>query len=215
MKNPDVISHWYLLMENFNTSGLEFYAAVEEALKSRNVPDIALSRIEWQEGGLGTAKRQYLRVQRSRLAFDVCAASFGNGFFFSWWLARIPQTYGILLLGLVLFGLLIVYSVLIQALGSFLATIAMPILVGGLGILIRDGTIQAEEALLEIPLIGALYERVFSPPTYYRLDVALMYQESVRNAVMEVIGELRDAKGLRALTETEARPRIRDLAGSS
>ena len=78
MKNPEVISHWYTLMENFETSGMEFYAAVEDALKERSVPDIELSRVEWQEGGMGTARREYLRVKRSRLAFDICAAPFGK-----------------------------------------------------------------------------------------------------------------------------------------
>ena len=213
MKNPEVISHWHLLMENFETSGMEFYGAVEEALKERNVPDIELSRVEWKEGGLATARREYLRVQRSRLAFDVCAAPFGKGFFFSWWLARIPQKHGILLLGLILLGFVIVYSILMQVLGFVLATIAMPILIGAVGILIRDGKIPAEEEILEIPFLGWFYEKLFSPSTYYRLDNALMFQESVRNAVMQVVGELRNEKGLRALSEAEAQPHLRELAG--
>lgn len=215
MKNTGVISHWYTLVENFETSGLDFYAAVEEAIKERHVPDIELSRVEWQEGGLATARREYLRIKRSRLAFDVCAAPFGRGFFFSWWLARIPQQFGVVLLGAILLGLLIVYAILWQAVGFFLATITMPVLLGVIGFLIREGTIQAEEAVLDIPLIGPLYERLFNPPTYYRLDTALMFQESVRNAVMEVIGELRNEKGLRALTDEEAKPRLRDLARPS
>lgn len=215
MKNSGVISHWYMLIEDFETSGLDFYAAVEEAIKERNVPDAELSRVEWQEGGLVTARREYLRIKRSRLAFDVCAAPFGRGFFFSWWLARIPQQFGVVLLGAILLGLLIVYAILWQAVGFFLATITMPVLLGLIGFLIRDGTIQAEEAVLAIPLMGALYERLFNPPTYYRLDTALMFQESVRNAVMEVIGELRNEKGLRALTDEEAKPRLRDLARPS
>ena len=110
---------------------------------------------------------------------------------------------------------MIVYSILVQALGFVLATIAMPILIGVLGILIRDGKIQAEEAILEIPLVGWVYERLFSPGTYYRLDTALMFQESVRNAVMQVVGELRNEKGLRALSEAEAKPHLRELAGPS
>lgn len=215
MKNPEVISHWHTLMEDFETSGMEFYAAVEEALKERSVPDIELSRVEWQEGGMGTARREYLRVKRSRLAFDICAAPFGKGFFFSWWLARIPQKFGVLLLGLVLLGILIVWSILIQALGFFLGTILVPVLVGALGILIRDGKIQAEEAILEIPFIGWFYEKLFSPQTYYRHDTTLMFQESVRNAVMQVVGELRNEKGLRALSDAESKPHLRELAGSS
>lgn len=215
MKNPEVISHWHLLMENFETSGMEFYAAVEEALKERSIPDIELSRVEWKEGGLATARREYLRVQRSRVAFDVCAAPFGKGFFFSWWLARIPQQFGILILVALLLGLLLVYSSLVQAFGFIQGTFAMPILIGVIGILIRNGTIPAEEEILEIPFVGWFYERLFSPTTYYRLDTALMFQESVRNAVMQVVGELRNEKGLRALSEAEAKPHLRELAGPS
>ena len=108
---------------------------------------------------------------------------------------------------------MIVYSILVQVLGFILGTVAMPILIGVVGILIRDGKIQAEEAILEIPLVGWFYEKLFSPSTYYRLDTALMFQESVRNAVMQVVGELRKEKGLRALSEAEAKPQVRELAG--
>lgn len=214
MKTQHVISHWYLLIEDFETSALEFYTAVEEALRERQVPDITLSRVSWQEGGVATAKREYLRIERSRLAFDVCAAPFGNGYFFSWWLSRIPQQFGVILLGLVLFGSLIAYLILWRILGFFLATLVMPMAFGALGILIREGAIPAEEAILEIPIIAPLYERIFSPRTYYRLDTALMYQEAVRNAVMEVIGEVRSEKGLRALSDAEMRPRMREMAGA-
>lgn len=103
MNKPHVISHWYMLMEDFETSGLDFYRAVEDALRERGVPDARVSRVEWKEGGLATAKREYLRIERSRVAFDICAAPFGTGYFFSWWLARIPQPYGAVVLGAVLF----------------------------------------------------------------------------------------------------------------
>ena len=34
---------------------------------------------------IASAKREYLRMQRGKYAFDICAAPFGNGFFVSWW----------------------------------------------------------------------------------------------------------------------------------
>lgn len=144
----------------------------------------------------------------------MCAAPFGNGFFFSWWLSRIPQRFGVILLGVVLFGAFMSYLILWRSFGFFLATLGMPMLLGTVGLLIREGAIPAEEAILEIPIVDSLYERTFSPRTYYRLDTALMYQEAVRNAVMQVVDDLRNEKGLRALSEAESRPHVRELAGA-
>lgn len=191
MRSPEVLSHWYLLMEDFEASAMEFYSALEDGVRRRNLPETSMSRVTWQEGGLATAKREYLRVTRARLAFDICAAPFGNGVFFSWWLARIPQRFAIVLLGLIVFGGMIAFGILWSVFGFSVSVVLLPLAFIGLGLLIREGTIPVEEAVLEIPLIGALYQRIFNPPTYYRLDTALMFQESVRNAVMEVVGEPR------------------------
>jgi hypothetical protein len=84
----EVISHWHHSLEGFNTSALEFYKSVEQALKAKEVPGISVKRINWQEGGFLSAKREYLRVSYLRFSFDVCAAPFGRDFFFSWWLAK-------------------------------------------------------------------------------------------------------------------------------
>ena len=168
--------------------------------------------MKYKEGGLATAKREYLRIQRGSLVFDICGAPFGNGFFFSWWLAREPGKHALLALAGLVFGSPILYLILGQIFGLLLSTLIMPALFVVLGILIRDGTIPGEETVLEIPVVGWVYERIFSPNTYYKLDTALMFQESVRNAVMEVVGELRSEKGLRALSEAEARPKLRGLA---
>ena len=79
-----------LLIENFSTSADEFYRAVEDELAEKNVPDIELTRELFAEGGLLSSQRQYLRMRRERLVFDVCAAPFGTSFFFSVRFAQIP-----------------------------------------------------------------------------------------------------------------------------
>ncbi len=85
---PDaVISHWSTLVENFQASPLAFYDAVEAALKRREIPATENSRVDYKEGGLLSAKREYLHVVREKLVFDICGAPFGTGFFFSWWFA--------------------------------------------------------------------------------------------------------------------------------
>lgn len=57
-----------------------------------------------------------------------------------------------------------------------------------------------------VPIVGPRLEQWFRPATYYRIDTALMFQESVHRAVLEVIDSLTSAKGLRSLSEAERKP---------
>src|SRR5713226_4848213 len=106
-KQANVISHWHQLIENFQTSALMFYQSVETALQARAVPELHSTRVEHQESGLASAKRQYLRMHRGKHAFDICAAPFGTGFFVSWWLTEPPLPFGILYTLAFLFCLMI------------------------------------------------------------------------------------------------------------
>ncbi|MFM7232369.1 MAG: hypothetical protein ACKO3S_10315 [bacterium] len=81
----NVVSHWHKLIENFQTSPKDFYTSVELALDRRHVPGLKTSRVKWSEGGLLSPDREYLRVEGDRHTFDICAAPFGSGFFFSSW----------------------------------------------------------------------------------------------------------------------------------
>jgi len=84
-KRPSaILSHWYQLIENLQTSPKEFYASVER----RQVLEAERSRVDWRDGGPLSAKREYFRVKRKELALDICAAPFGTGFFVSWWLGE-------------------------------------------------------------------------------------------------------------------------------
>jgi hypothetical protein len=74
-----VLAHWGTLIEGFQTSSLEFYASVESALQKRDVPEINLSRVNYKESGVLSAKREYLRVSRRHLLFDICALRSGQG----------------------------------------------------------------------------------------------------------------------------------------
>ena len=223
----DILSHWHQLFEDFSTSTQEFYRSVEEAIRRRNLPEIEVSRVLFKEGGLASAEREYLRIRRKRIAFDICSAPYGSGHFFSWWLAKIPAKYGLLIVlgGLVaalfvgsLFQALFLkvfedapcFGATLVILGSFLG---VPILLLGLGFLVDQGKLGDEEWVLSVPIVGWLYALIFNPVTYYRLDTALMFQDSIRAAVNEVIDGLLTGQGLRALSEDQKRPSIRDLAG--
>lgn len=152
-----VVSRWYSLTEGLQYSSQEFYASVEKAVERRQIPKVRISRVDHREGGVLSAKREYLRVSRLEYVFDICAAPFGTGFFVSWWLVQVP-----------------------------------------------DSTLQ--QLLAMIPLLGRLFVRAFRPLTYYQLDTALMFQESVRSAVLEALDQITEAKGLKALSELERKP---------
>lgn len=206
----NVLSHWQHPIANFATSAQDFYRAVEEALVRMEIPNITTSRVDWKEGGLFTARREYLRVERGRLAFDVCAAPFGSGYFFSWWLAEMKPrvraffgcgaALGVLFFAWMSFALFGFWN------GLLMLLITIPLLLYLVGYAIREGILDWEEEILGLPYVGPVYEFLFRPITYYKLDTAAMFQGAVHTAVLEVIDGLTKANGLRALSEDERKP---------
>jgi hypothetical protein len=65
--------------------------------------------------------------------------------------------------------------------------------------------------LYRIPIIGLVFMLLFRPSTYYRHDTALMFQESIHAAVIEVLEQTTQAKGMRGLSEMEKKPILSDL----
>src|ERR1043166_9032803 len=108
MRRPSqVVSHWSQLVEGLKASPLAVYSGIEIGLKARSIPELTIERVDWRESGVLSAKREYLRVAWGRLAFDVCAAPFGTGFFFSTWLTELVNPYARLIAIGLLAGLLI------------------------------------------------------------------------------------------------------------
>lgn len=69
-------------------SSQEFYALVEQIMLSRQLPDVKISRVNYNEGSILSNKREYLRIERKNDMFDICAAPIGTGFFVSYWLGE-------------------------------------------------------------------------------------------------------------------------------
>ncbi len=203
-----VISHWAALVENLQESPLQFYHWVEAALLRRQIPNTENSRVEYA-GGVLAPKREYLRVKRGSLVFDICGAPFGTAFFVSWWQteAEPPPNPFMKLFGI--FGLLVAVWVSLQTFGFFTGLIvlivAVPLLLLIVNNLTRGGD-MSDAWLKAIPGVGWLYKWLFKQPTYYQTDTALMFQKAVHNAVQEVIDEMTKTKGLRALSEAERKP---------
>ena len=86
----NITSHWHYSAENLNASTADFYKEVAKVLGVKQSP-VKTDTVEWSEGGLFSNKRQYLRVTYRQYVFDICAAPFGNDFFWSWWLGTKPS----------------------------------------------------------------------------------------------------------------------------
>lgn len=212
-----MLSHWHVLFEDFSTSTQDFYRAVQAAIVRRDPPDVSLSRVLFKEGGIGSAEREYLRVARGRVVFDICSAPYGNGHFFSWWLAKVPARFGLLIAGGLVLGALFLWTVIMYAfaksggcaravIGGGVFFVGIPGILYGLGWLVHSGFVADEEWVLSVPYVGRLYTMLFNPNSYYRLDTAMMFRDTVRSAVNEVINGLREEKGLRALEGEALRP---------
>jgi len=220
MGKPQVEGHWHSLIEGFATSSLDFYELVKAGIARREIPDLKISQVEWKQGGLGAGKRVYLRVSREGLNFDICAAPFGTGYFFSWWLAKISRVLlDLLFIFLCLFvGFLLFNRFMPGTSGNdemvgapspgCAELLLKPILFLGLllalGFFVRYGNRGLEPTVLSMPITGFVYGLIFRPSSYFNEDTAIMFKESVHNAVIEAIDSVTSAQGVRGLSE-EAR----------
>lgn len=220
MDSVQIVSHWDKYFDGLQYSSQAFYSALDDALASRSIPGAVASRVELAEGAAFSAKREYLRVRREKYTFNICAAPFGSGFFVSWWLTK-PSRRGLfyaLLLVLVCalffgsltwFGVLAVtFNVLFAAAGTVALVLAGLGVVGGV---VRLGLFGIEDEVIAFPLIGAIYEWVYRPFTYYRLDTMRMFESAVHAALLEVIDGMTSTQGVRALSEFERKPIMREL----
>lgn len=212
-----VISHWHKLFEGLQFSAKEFYATVETAIAERQVPGLEQSRVDFKEGGLLSANREYLCLQRERLVFDICAAPFGTGFFVSWRLAEVPLPLKLWHFLVAFFGFCFVWGLCMRVFGQLLGSVVFLASAGALVWYLRTavsrGLADVDASLMKTPVIGPLYERFLRPLTYYRIDLALMYQESVHGAVLQAVDAMTSAKGVKPLTELERKPTLEKLYG--
>jgi len=213
----DVLSHWHHSVEDFNTSTLEFYTNLEDALHTKEAPSVKTERLNWHETGLLSAKREYLRVSFGRFSFDICAAPFGKDFFFSWWLTkRRPDSS--LLIGCGGFvALIVLFAVLVVMAGPIFGILLFLIVLGaGLAALLNGAFASSElveDVILSLPVVGALYRRFLKPVTYYTEDTRLIFEEAVHTIVLHHVEGLLQTKGARALAPDQTKPQSRNPLG--
>ncbi|HEX6369067.1 MAG TPA: hypothetical protein VF006_09040 [Longimicrobium sp.] len=106
------VSHWHQTIDGLTGTPSEFYEAVQDKLREQNIPGIVTRPISFREGGILSDKRDYLRIRREEISYDLCVASFGNTLFISSWLCRHPN--GFLETCLSIPGLRVVTAALLQ-----------------------------------------------------------------------------------------------------
>ena len=163
-KPLNIFSNWNTMVQGLEVTPSEFYDALEDAIQAKNISNLKNTSVSWSEGGILSAQREYLRVRRKEIAFDICCAPFGNGSFFSWWLGEIPS--------------------------GFLAF------------------------LYEIPFLAwlaYLFEKFFKPDTYYKIDTMMMFQSLVHEAMLEIVDQYANDKGLKPIEGDDRKPKMKDL----
>jgi hypothetical protein len=218
-RSADILSHTHVLLDNFNTSALDFYKSVEAKVRERQVSEISYGRKDYREGGILSASREYLRVSKGRLTFDICAAPYGTGYFFSWWYTKQPPDWAALLGYGIVFGLPFLFFVFISAAGFIKGIFFFMLAVAAAWFAGKAGALGAtpedfQDAMAAAPIVGPAYRFFFKPTTYYSEDTRLMFQETVQRCVKEAIEEVKTAKGLRALSPEEILPTPGELLGS-
>ena len=214
-KQADVLSHWYSLVPGFNTSTKDFYEAVEKELKTREVPGLEISRVEFSEGGLLSGKREYLRMTRERLVFDICAAPFGTAYFFSCRFAEIPAVIKLWQLAMLTAAFLFMVYEAWKYMGIWLGSLILIAVFALIFYTFRNavamGLRDLDAFLIKDPLLGSIYERFFRKETYYRQDTRLMYLDTVNAVVKEAVEETTGAKGIKLIRFNEYSPILSEL----
>jgi hypothetical protein len=214
-KKADVIEHWYALVPGFSASGKAFYEGIEKDLKDREVPGLDIAYVDFAEGGVLSSKRQYLRMTRERLVFDICAAPFGTAFFYSCRFAEIPAVIRLWQLVVVMVAALMSVALAFRYLGLILGAI---VLVAGFVFLIyilrnavAMGLKDLDATLIRSPVFGPIYENWFRKETYYRHDTRLMYLDTVNAVVKAKVEEATGAKGIKLIRFMEHSPILSEL----
>lgn len=214
-ENATLVSHWFQPYKLFDTSPKDFYDGVERAVNERELPQLSFSRVVWKERGLLSANRLYLRIEWKRYICDICAAPYGTGFFFSYWLVLLPRVITLFHLAGMATTLGVLPVLLIREIGMVRGLTALVFLVAFVGWLLRTGRLQLEhqleEFLLGLTVIGPIWDRFWRPITYFEIDTASMFLSATHQAVLDVVDEVTKMKGLEPLSDAERKPVMRDF----
>lgn len=214
-KKGQVLGHWISFADGFSFSSQEFYSMVAKQLKERKIPNMESSKVEFAEGGLLSDKRTYLRFMRERLAFDTCAAPFGNLYFFSCRTVYVPALVRLwhILAALAFFGIVLI--LLVKPLGlisALIAICALPFaLAGALSNAASSNVSNLDAFLLKLPVISTIYEDWFREETYHREDTRMVYLNVLPSIIKELAEDICATKGIKLQQQFQRAPIMMDL----
>ena len=90
-KVVQVHGHWQHYFEDGQFSTQEVYGVIDSIIKAKEIPGLKVSAVSYSEGDILSANRQYMRISRDMIVFDICAAPFAKGFFISSWQGELPD----------------------------------------------------------------------------------------------------------------------------
>ncbi|MBN1516382.1 hypothetical protein JXA32_07415 [Candidatus Sumerlaeota bacterium] len=206
------LSNWNTMIQGMQGTAEEFYERLTLTIEHMKLPNVELSTVDWPEAGWTSAKRKYLRVQRGRYVFDICAAPFGpNHLFYSWWFGiKMPGMFASTLLFLILLGASWAGLLFCGVKLYFALPIAPAILLLLSIILVRTDNDLALY-ICSIFLIGPVLKFLLLPFTYYRCDTEAMFQKGVHTAVLETVDYLTGQNNLPQLPDDQRKPIMRDF----
>ena len=212
-KRGEILDGWIYSADGFAIDPTEFYANVEKELAFQKFPSVAVSRVEFAEGGLLSGQRQYLRFMRERFAIDTCAAPFGGHFFFSCRFVHVPALVRLWHIVATIFFFGLVGELLVKPLGFCFAVIAVVGLLFALaGVLRNAGAFTDLDALLlKLPIVSTIYEDWFRHETYYRMDTRTLYKSILPELIRKVAEDATAAKGLKLVRQDPSAPILGDL----
>lgn len=195
----EVIEHWYSLVHGQNFSSRDFYDEVERAVADQRIPSLQSKRVDLSEGGVLSDKREYLRFNRERLYFDVCAAPVGVNYFFSFRFYALPPVVRWWEIAAVLAFLWFLFELSVRHVGLFLGpallvaacALAAWTARNAIGLGLRD----LDASLLRTPVVGPIYERFLRKDSYFRQDVRIAYGSIVSGIVKQEAERVTAAKG--------------------
>lgn len=213
--STEVLSRWCELIKDFNASPKEIYDIIERHVAAREVPELESTREFWHEGGALSAKREYLRLARERLVFEICAAPFGTGFFVSFRCCEIPLVVDPIAIFIILAVLGLAFVVLVSLFGStwgvLILAFSLSLIVFLLRIAIARALSNVDRLLMKARLVAPLYEIFLRPVTYYRIDSTAMYLQAVQGATAEAFQSIFGDKGVDLLSETVSAPVLDEI----
>lgn len=202
-----VRAHWYAPMLDYETNVAEFYVSIETEIKGRNFPGVEVSRIAFKEGGLLSNAREYLRIRRERILFDVGAGPFGNCFYYSCRGCILPRT---MRLWEILLALATIGSFAMLYIISFGMTIGLSVLAATLiaiaALLMQAGKWPGlDDFLINLPVVGGIYELFFRPETYHRQDTRHLFVDIVNHLIRTKVEEDALARGRKEVQFVEVK----------